>query len=106
MAFQVGSTCYDTALSANQAAGAASIGQVVNVGASAFVVDIATVDSTSITFQLRDIASTAVIVKVAQVSPVPCQLLDTVDAIAISWGVALSWILAASIMFIRRGMHQ
>lgn len=106
MSFQVASSCYDTALSANQASAAGSIGQLINVGNASYVVDVSTVSATSITYLLRDVSKNATITKVATVTPLPCQLLEVGDGIAIAWGVALSWILSAAIMYLRKGMHE
>lgn len=105
MGFQVDSNCYSTSLLAVHAMAAKEVGKVVNIGTKAYVVDVTGVTGSSITFRFNDVQTTAFITKVVAVSPEPCGLLDTSDALVIAWGIATAWLVTAGVLFIRRGVH-
>lgn len=104
--YQVGDTCYSTALAAVQAMAASEVGSIRQLGASAYVVDSSVQTESSITYVMRDIASAGVITSTQAVTPVPCGLLDTADGLVIAWGIATAWLLTAAVLFLRRGIHQ
>lgn len=106
MSFQVGPTCYSTALSAAQAAASSQIGSVVQLGTAAYVVDVLGVADTSITYRLTSITSTSVVDKTVPFTALNCGLLDTSDGLLMGWGIATAWIVTAGILFLRRGIHE
>lgn len=104
--YQVGASCFSTALSAAQAAAASQIGSVVSIGSATYVIDVTAVTGASITYKLQNVASTASVTKVAAFTPLPCGLVDTSDGLVIAWGVATAWLLTAAVMHLRRGIHE
>jgi hypothetical protein len=103
--FQVRDVCYSSPLAAAQAAAASQIGSVVQLGNSAYVVDVTGVSASSITYRLDNLASTAFISKVSPFTPLPCGLLDTTDGLVIAWGIAAAWLCTAGVLFLRKGMN-
>ena len=106
MASQVDGVCYSTSVAAVHAMAAREVGRLVTVGAKSYVVDVTAVTGSSITFRLNDVATTSFITKVATVSPEPCGLLDTSDALVIAWGIATAWLITAAVLFLRKGVHE
>lgn len=106
MSYQVGPTCYPDELGAAQAAASAQAGAVVQLGASLYVVDVQSVTSTSITYKLQALDTTASIVKTVPYTASPCGLLDTADGLLLGWAVATVWIVTAGILVLRRGIHE
>lgn len=104
--YQFGASCYSSALDVAQAAAADQIGAIVSVGTVSYVVDVAAVSASSITYQFQDVASTAAFTKVADFHPLPCGLLDTADGLLIGWGIATAWLITAGVLFLRRGLHE
>ena len=105
MPFQVDDTCYPTALAANQAIASSQIGRIVQVGSATYVVDSTSQTSTQITYQLRDVASAAVINKTSTVTPVDCQALTAADALEMSWLIVAAWVGVFALMFITRAFR-
>jgi len=105
MPFQVDQTCYSSALDAVNAMAAREVGSVRQIGSKTYVTDVTATTATSITYVLRDVASTATVTKVATVSPRACGLLDTPDALILSWGIVTAWIIAAAVLHLKRGVH-
>ena len=106
MSFQVGDACYSTQLAAVQAMAADQVGRITQVGTASYVVDVSATTATSITYLLRNVASSATVTKVATVTPQTCGLLDTSDGLVISWGIAAAWLAAYGLMFLRKGVHE
>lgn len=104
--YQVDGSCYSSQLVAVQAMAAREIGKVVQVGTASYVVDVSATSATSITYLFRNVSSTATLLKVAEVSPQECGLLDTADGLIVGWGIATVWLLTAGIIFLRRGVHE
>jgi hypothetical protein len=106
VAFQVGSTCYGSASAAASAASSVQAGAVVPLGSSLYVVEVAAVSDTSITYRFQDVASAATITKVSSFTPAPCGLLDAADGLAVGWAIAAVWLATAGVLFLRKGIHS
>lgn len=106
MSFQVGPFCYPSEIAAARASASSEVGGIVQLGNSAYVVDVSAVSATSISYALRDVQTSAVIVKDAAYTPVPCGLLVAADGLAMGWGVAAVWLFTAGVLFLRRGLHE
>lgn len=104
--FQVGQSCYSSALAAVQAIASGQSGAVVVVGTSSYVVDVVGTSDTSMTLNFSDVGSPASFVKVVPVTPLPCGLLDTADGLILAWGIATAWLVTAAVLFLRRGIHE
>ncbi len=106
MSFQVGASCYGSELAAAQAAASSQVGTLLQLGGVGYVVDVASVSASSISYRLTDLSSTASFTKVAPFTPLPCGLLDTADGIALGWSIATCWLLVWGVLFLRRGLHN
>lgn len=106
MAYQVGPTCYGTPLDAVAAIASANVGHVIQVGSSAYVLNVASYDSTSITYAYQSVNGSPSFSHTAMVTPPPCGLLDTADGLLIAWGIATAWLVTAGVLFLRRGIHE
>lgn len=102
---QVGDTCYPSELSANQAIAAGEIGKVVQIGTASYVVNSSTQTSTSITYVLQNVSSTATVTKTATITPIPCQALTAVDGGSMAWMVVAAWVAAYALLFITRSLR-
>jgi hypothetical protein len=102
---QVGDTCYPSELAANNAIASSQIGRIVQVGTASYVVDSTSQTATQITYQLRHVASTAVINKTSVVTPVACQALTAGDALEMSWLIVAAWVGVFALMFITRALR-
>ena len=106
MSYQVGSTCYASAVDALSAVASSQVGGVVVHGGSAFVVGVDAISSTSITYRLSPIAGGQPIQNVVQFTPQPCGLLQWSDGLVLGWAVAAAWILTAAVLHLRTAVHQ
>jgi hypothetical protein len=106
MSYQFESNCYSDALSAVQAVASSRIGQLVQIGTTVYSVDVTSFNSSSISYKLQDLNSSAFITKTVLVTPQSCGLLDTSDGLIIGWGIAAAWLLTYAVLFIRRGVHE
>jgi len=106
MAFQVGSSCYATALDAVAASASSEVGAVVVKGSGSYVVDVASYTASSITYVLRSLDGLADISSTVAISPLPCGLLDWQDGLTLGWAVAAAWIATAVVLFIRKAVHE
>lgn len=106
MSYQVGSTCYGSAEQALSATASSQVGAVVVHGGAAYVVDVAGITASSITYLLNPIGGGVPVQSVVSVSPQPCGLLQWDDGLLLGWGVATAWILTAAVMFLRKAAHQ
>lgn len=104
--FQVGDVCYSTQLDAVKAMAAREVGKLTQIGTASYVVDVSATSATSITYILRNVASTATVTKVAPVAVQPCGLLETGDALLISWGIAAVWIGTHAVLSLRKGLQE
>jgi len=103
---QIGSVCYPSSEAAAAAASSNEVGSIVQVGGVSYVVDVAAVSASSITYNFSDVGSGASFQKVAPFTAPPCGLLDTSDGLAMGWGVATAWLVTAGVLFLRRGLHE
>lgn len=106
MSNQVGSTCYSSPLDAVAAIASSQVGNIVQAGPAAYVVNVSSYDATSITYAYQPISGGAAFATTAQITPLPCGLLDTADGLVIAWGIATAWLCTAGILFLRRGIHE
>jgi len=106
MAYQVGATCYGSAEQALSATASSQVGGVVVHSGVAYVVDVAGVSASSITFRLNPIGGGVPVESVVSVTPQPCGLLQWDDGLLLGWSVATAWILTAAVMFLRKAAHQ
>jgi hypothetical protein len=104
--FQVGPTCYGSELDAARAAASAQAGLVVQLGGSAYVLDVQGVAPGSITYALNPVGPGSAIVQTVPYTAQPCGLLDTVDGIMLGWAVAAVWLVTASITHLRKAVHE
>lgn len=106
MAFQVGSTCYGSAVDALSAVASSQVGGVVSQAGAVYVVGVDAVSSSSITYRLTPIAGGNPISNVVQLTPQPCGLLQWQDGLTLGWAVATAWIVTAAVMHLRKAAHQ
>lgn len=104
--YQVGDTCYSTALAAVQALASAEVGGITVIGSKAYVVDATNISGTSITYSFLEVGGTGTMTKVATVTPQPCGLLDWQDGLTLGWAVAAAWIATAVVLHIRKAAHS
>jgi len=106
MSYQVGSTCYSSALVANQAVAASIAGTVGTVGGQSVVISVQAVSDSSITYGYTPLAGGATASTVVALLPMPCGLLDTADGLLLGWAVAAAWLATAAVLFLRKGVHE
>lgn len=104
MGFQVGSSCYGTAEAAVSAAVSANLGAVHSRGAELYVIDVASVTASSVTYSFTPVGGGSAITEVLPVTPQPCQMLDYADGLELGWMVGGVWVLVAAVLFLRRGL--
>ena len=100
--FQHGSTCYDTALKANEAAASEVVGSIVQVGTVPHAVNVSAVAETSISYVLENLTGPGTYAKTVQATPQPCNMLQAADALSLGWSIAAAWIGAFCIVFVAR----
>ena len=105
MAYQVGSTCYATAIEAGQAQASTMVGAIVGQGSVAHTVSTSTIDATSITYVLSPVGGGTPITHVAPFTPQPCNMLQLEDGLTIGWLIAAAWIGAFCLMFLARALR-
>lgn len=95
MGFQHNGACYDTPAAAAMAAATENAGRVLATSGGVQVVSIEAVTDGSITYRLTGPAATTTVQApyVAQ----QCQLIETGEAVALSWAVVGVWVAAWSI---------
>jgi len=103
---QVGSICYGSDAEALQAIASAQVGQVVPAGSVVYAVEAAPSGASSIAYTLTPLAGGTPVISTVAVSIPPCTLLDWSDGLAVGWGIAGAWILAAVVLHIRQAAHQ
>src|SRR5256885_4268297 len=80
--FQVGAACYPTQIQAAQIVASSQIGGIVQQGGSAHVVELRSINPTSITYGLRPVSGGPLIEVVSTFDAQPCGLLQASDGIA------------------------
>ncbi|WP_114969945.1 hypothetical protein [Rhodoferax ferrireducens] len=103
--FQVGAACYQTATEAAHASASDQIGAVVQHGASAYIVNVASVADDSITYSLLPVGGGAAIVTVTPYSAQPCGLLTVQDGLSMGWMVGAAWVGAYALLFVTRALR-
>lgn len=106
MAYQVGTSCYGSALDAVAAIASSQVGALVQHGGAAYVVNVSSSTAASITYFLQPVVGGSSISYTASVTPQPCGLMDWQDGIALGWAVAAAWIATAVVLNIRRSLHE
>lgn len=105
MGLQVGSVCYPDAATASQAVAASESGKVVPAGSVVYVTDVVADGVGVLTYTLTDLTgSVSPLVTVVTPTHAQCSLLETADALYISWGVVVAWILAYALLSLRKGI--
>ncbi len=103
--YQAGNACFDTVGLAAAATAAAQVGQVLPAGSALYVVDAIGAADGSVTYSLTDTLSLASpVVFVATPTFPQCALLTAADGVAIGWGIAAAWIVAFTIVSIRKAL--
>src|SRR5256885_7269839 len=74
--FQVGAACYPTQIQAAQIVASSQIGGIVQQGGSAHVVELRSINPTSITYGLRPVSGGPLIEVVSTFDAQPCGLLQ------------------------------
>lgn len=105
MAFQVGTTCYSTALEAAQSVASAQVGSIVSQAGTAFSVSVQAVADDSISYVLSPLTGGSSFLHVAPFTGQPCNLLQVSDGLQMGWLVAGAWIAAYCVMFIARALR-
>src|SRR5260370_14776965 len=77
--FQVGAACYPTQIQAAQIVASSQIGGIVQQGGSAHVVELRSINPTSITYGLRPVSGGPLIEVVSTFDAQPCGLLQASD---------------------------
>lgn len=100
--FQVGAACYSTPAAALSAAVSSQGGTVVIDGGAAKVLTVTAVTDSAVTYQLTPISGGLPITSTVSITPQPCGLLGTSDALQMGWGVALCWVIVYAVLFLSR----
>ena len=111
MSFQVGFTCYPTAIAANQVTASSENGSVVQRGNETYVVTLGDITSNSITYIYRSTTTNLLgmpttVSQTFNSNPIPCGLLDTADAILLGSAILVAWVATAAVNVLRRGVHE
>ena len=105
-AYQYGSSCYGTPDGAANAAAAAQIGSLVQIGSMTYSTNVLSVGEGVISYQLTSMDGMGSQISVGvPFNSMPCGLLDTADGLVIGWAVAVVWIVTAGVLFLRKGMN-
>ena len=100
MSYQVGSTCYGTALAANQASVSSLAGTIVLMGGQSQVLSVQAVSDSAITYGYTPLGGGALSSQTVAITPLPCNLLTAEDAMSIGWQIAAVWLTVYAITFI------
>lgn len=106
MSYQYNANCYSDQLSAVRAIASDNVGRVIAIGTASYSMDVQSITSSSITYKMQDLNSSAIIVKTVSINPVDCQLFDTGDGLMIGWGIAAAWLVTYAVIFLRKGLHE
>jgi hypothetical protein len=98
--FQVGSTCYQTAIAANTAAASAQSGSVVLIGGNSYILSVASVTDTTVTYDYSPLDGGATVSQTVALTPAPCGLMTADDAVTIGWLIAACWLSVYAITFL------
>lgn len=102
MAYQVGQACYSTAIEAAQASASAQAGAVVSHGGTAYVIDVAGVAESSITYRLQPLSGGAAMQATVAYTAQPCGLLQVHDGLSMGWMVGGAWVMVYALTFLAR----
>jgi sorbitol-specific phosphotransferase system component IIA len=94
MSYQLGDACFETVGAAAKAAAAASIGQVLPAGGSAYVVNAVGAADGSVSYTLHELGTSATLTHTYTPAYPDCVLL----------GVIAAWVLAWAVLAIRRAL--
>ena len=106
MSSQVGSACYPSALAANVAIASGQAGVNLAHGGSVVVVGVASVTSTTITYQYTPVDGSASFSAVVGSVPMDCQMLDWSDGLSIGWQVGGAWLIVYALLFMTKGLRH
>jgi hypothetical protein len=101
VSFQVDQQCYSDAAGASSAIASKSVGMVVDVGGTAYVINAPTIAGAAVTYNLVPVGGGTTITHTQTLDLQPCALIDWEDASLLAWGVATAWIAVAAVMFLR-----
>jgi hypothetical protein len=104
MSYQLGDACFETVGAAAKAAAAASIGQVLPAGGSAYVVNAVGAADGSVSYTLHELGTSATLTHTYTPAYPDCVLLGAADAVEMGWGVIAAWVLAWAVLAIRRAL--
>ncbi len=99
--YQVGTACYSTATAANQATASSQTGAVVQQGGTLYV-SVATGTATGIDYALHPLGGGPILGQSIAITPEPCGLLTSSDALQMGWMIAAVWVAAYSVVFLAR----
>lgn len=103
MSFQVGNTCYPTAVQAAQATASQNLGLFVSRGGEPFSISVTQVTATEIHYRMDGM--TGSYTHKALFTPMSCNMLTVEDGIAMGWMVGGAWIAAWALMFLTRALR-
>lgn len=106
MGYQVGESCYSTALQAAQATAAQNVGSFVARGADLYVVQRYSETASQIQYWMGGVGATTSFVQTVSFAPIPCGKIEWQDSLAMGWGIAAAWIVTAVIMNLRKAAHE
>lgn len=104
--WQVGSACYSSELAAASAAASSQVGQVIQVGSTAYAVNVDAVASNSITYVLTPFGGGSALSLVAPFTAQSCGLLTAADGLQLGWLVAAVILGALAVMLLTRGFRD
>lgn len=98
--FQAGATCYATPSAANAASASAQSGTVVQVSGNSYVLSVAGVTDTTVTYDYSPLSGGAMVSQTVALTPPPCGLLTSADAVVIGWSIAACWLSVYAVTFL------
>jgi len=102
---QVGAICYASDAAALAAMASAEAGKVVPAGSVVYVVDAVPSGGSSIAYTLTPVGGGTPITSTVSVVIPECSLLDWSDGLTVGWAIALVWIAAYAVLFLREAAH-
>ncbi len=105
MGYQAGNACYPTGAAANTATASGQVGTVKETGAGLVVVNVTSVDDTTITYTFTPVAGGTTTTATMAVTPTVCGMLEASDGIELGWMVGGVWIAVSAVLFIARALR-